>query len=201
MAPTSAPAAAVMARRQAEKLGLPYLNAYLDSIGTNFRHGANFATGGSTIQPVGAKIYGMGFSPISLDIQLLQFEQFKERTIELYKQGGSSYIKSSLPRPEDFSNALYTLDIGQNDLHGFTNPLEFCCGGYGNDHVACGKKAIVNGTEVFGASCSNPSVYISWDSIHYSHAANKWVANQILNGNHSDPPVPITKACRKQSPL
>jgi hypothetical protein len=71
----------------AEKLGLPYLNAYLDSIGTNFRHGANFATGGSTIQPVDAKIYDMGFSPISLDIQLLQFEQFKARTIELYKEG------------------------------------------------------------------------------------------------------------------
>ncbi|XP_062158418.1 GDSL esterase/lipase At5g14450-like [Alnus glutinosa] len=298
----------------AEKLGLPYLNAYLDSIGTNFRHGANFATGGSTIQPVDAKIYDMGFSPISLDIQLLQFEQFKARTIELYKEGGSSYIKSSLPRPEDFAKALYTLDIGQNDLHGgfwsmtekqvlasipniinrfalaleklyqlgarafwihntgpigclpydviyyapksenkdqsgcvkshnevakefnrklqervsqlraqlpdailtyvdifsakyslisqakklgFANPLGSCCGGYGVDDVECGKTAIVNGTEVFGASCSNPSVYISWDSIHYSHAANKWVANQILNGNLSDPAVPITKACRK----
>jgi hypothetical protein len=67
--------------------------------------------------------------------------------------------------------------------------------------VECGKKAIVNGTEVFGASCSNPSVYISWDSIHYSHAANKWVANQVLTGNLSDSPVPITKACRKPDPL
>lgn len=28
-----------------------------------------------------------------------------------------SQIKSSLPRPEDFSKALYTLDCGQNDLH------------------------------------------------------------------------------------
>ncbi|XP_059445358.1 GDSL esterase/lipase At5g14450-like [Corylus avellana] len=302
----------------AEKLGLPYLNAYLDSIGTNFRHGANFATSGSTIQPVDAKIYGMGFSPISLDIQLLQFEQFKARTIELYKEGGSSYIKSSLPRPEEFSKALYTLDIGQNDLHGglwsmtekeilasipyiinrfsqaveklyqlggrafwihntgpigclpyavtyyapkpenrdqsgcvkshnevaeefngqlqervsqlraqlpdailtyvdvfsakyslisqakklgFANPLGSCCGGFGKDDVECGKKAMVNGTEVFGASCSNPSVYISWDSIHYSHAANKWVANQVLTGNFSDSPVPITKSCRKPDPL
>ena len=32
--------------------------------------------------------------------------------------GRSSYIESSFPRPEDFSKALYTLDIGQNDLHG-----------------------------------------------------------------------------------
>lgn len=71
----------------AEKLSLPYLSAYLDSIGTNFRHGANFATGGSTIQPVDTKIFGAGFSPISLQIQLLQFKQFKARTEELFKEG------------------------------------------------------------------------------------------------------------------
>lgn len=28
----------------------------------------------------------------------------------------TSQIKSNLPRPEDFSKALYTLDSGQNDL-------------------------------------------------------------------------------------
>lgn len=71
----------------AEKLRLPLLSAYLDSMGTNFRHGANFATGGSTIQPVDMRIYEMGFSPVSLDIQLLQFEQFRARTFELYREG------------------------------------------------------------------------------------------------------------------
>lgn len=29
----------------------------------------------------------------------------------------SSNVKASLPRPEDFSKALYSFDIGQNDLH------------------------------------------------------------------------------------
>ena len=29
----------------------------------------------------------------------------------------SSWIKNNLPRPEEFSKALYTLDCGQNDLH------------------------------------------------------------------------------------
>ncbi|KAK4597892.1 hypothetical protein RGQ29_015420 [Quercus rubra] len=267
----------------AEKLGLPYLSGYLDSIGTNFRYGANFATAGSTIQPVDAKIFEMGFSPFSLDIQLFQFEQFKARTIELYKEGRSSYIESSFPRPEDFSKALYTLDIGQNDLHGgfvsmtekqvlasipniinqsaeavkpenmdqsgcvkshnevakefnrqlqervtqlgaqlpdailtyvdifsakytliseakklgFANPHGYCCGHLGDYNVDCGRKAMVNGTEIIGASCSNPSEYISWDGVHYSHAANKWIANQILNGKLSNPPIPITGACHK----
>ena len=71
----------------AEELGLPYVSGYLDSIGTNFRHGANFATSGSTIQPVDGKVFGAGFSPISLEIQLSQFKQFKARTIEMFNEG------------------------------------------------------------------------------------------------------------------
>ncbi|KAI9170299.1 hypothetical protein LWI28_025670 [Acer negundo] len=100
----------------AEKLGPPFLSAYLNSMGTNFRDWANFATGGSTIQPLDARIFEGGFSPISLDIQLLQFEKFKARTEELYIEGAGSYIRNSLPRTQDFSKALYTFDIGKNDL-------------------------------------------------------------------------------------
>lgn len=29
----------------------------------------------------------------------------------------SSYVSNTIPRPEDFSKALYTIDIGQNDIH------------------------------------------------------------------------------------
>lgn len=73
----------------ADKLGLPYLSAYLDAIGANFRHGANFATSGSTIQPLDMRIFQGGFSPISLDIQLQQFEQLKARTLELHHEGAN----------------------------------------------------------------------------------------------------------------
>lgn len=71
----------------AVELGLPYLSAYLDSIESDFRHGANFAASGSTIQPVDGKLFDAGFNPLSLSIQLSQFQQFKDRTIELYTQG------------------------------------------------------------------------------------------------------------------
>ncbi|KAL8124396.1 GDSL esterase/lipase At3g27950 [Apium graveolens] len=98
----------------AERLGLPYLSPYLDSIGTNFRHGANFATGGSSILPG-------GYSPFDLDIQIAQFMQFKSRTTALYKQLSRNStllpLQNILPRPRDFSKALYTFDIGQNDLN------------------------------------------------------------------------------------
>ncbi|KAK0578376.1 hypothetical protein LWI29_009472 [Acer saccharum] len=54
----------------AEDLKLRYLSAYLDSIGTSFRQGANFAFGGSTIRPP-------GYSPFHIAIQISQFVQFK----------------------------------------------------------------------------------------------------------------------------
>lgn len=71
----------------AEKLKLPYLSAYLNSLGTNYRHGANFATGGSTIRKQNETIFQYGISPFSLDIQIVQFNQFKARTKQLYQEG------------------------------------------------------------------------------------------------------------------
>ncbi|KAI4350697.1 hypothetical protein L6164_005127 [Bauhinia variegata] len=291
-----------------EELKLPYLSAYLNSVGSDYRRGANFATGGSSIGPG-------GYSPFNLGIQVPQFIQFKSRTDLLFNQlsqnGTDSPFKSNLPRPEDFSKALYTFDIGQNDLafgfqhtteeqvrasipniltlfsqalqqlynqgarffwihntgpigclpynfiyykskqgnldangcvkpqneiaqefnrqlkdlvsqlrtklslakftyvdvysakyqlisnarsQGFVNPLEFCCGSYYGYHIDCGKKAIINGT-VYGNPCRNPSQHVSWDGIHYSQAANLWIAQRILHGSFSDPPVPIGQAC------
>ncbi|XP_039014347.1 GDSL esterase/lipase At3g27950-like [Hibiscus syriacus] len=106
----------------AESLKLPYLSAYLDSIGTNFRHGANFTTGGSSVRPP-------GFSPFNLGIQISQFIQFKSRTTGLYNQLSLNrripLSISNIPRPAEFSQALYTFDIGQNDLgHGFETMSE-----------------------------------------------------------------------------
>ncbi|EXC20287.1 hypothetical protein L484_020505 [Morus notabilis] len=63
----------------AEELKLPYLSPYLDSLGTDFRHGANFATGGSSIR-LG------GYSPFHLGIQINQFLRFKSHTTALYNQ-------------------------------------------------------------------------------------------------------------------
>ncbi|KAG5027801.1 hypothetical protein JHK87_011315 [Glycine soja] len=306
-----------------EELKLPYLNAYLDSVGSNYRHGANFAVGGSSIRPG-------GFSPFPLGLQVAQFLLFKSRTNTLFNQLSNNRteppFKNSVPRPEDFSRALYTFDIGQNDLafglqhtsqeqviksipeilnqffqavqqlynvgarvfwiHNtgpigclpysyiyyepkkgnvdangcvkpqndlaqefnrqlkdqvfqirrkfplakftyvdvytakyelisnarnqgdlqvpevtkfrgmqcFVSPLEFCCGSYYGYHINCGKTAIVNGT-VYGNPCKNPSQHVSWDGIHYSQAANQWVAKRILYGSLSDPPVQIGQAC------
>ncbi|CAL9093960.1 unnamed protein product, partial [Musa textilis] len=98
----------------AQDLGLPLLNAYLDSVGTNFSHGANFATAGSTIRRQNTTLFQTGYSPFSLDVQSWQFTQFKSRSQLASTRGG--VFKDLLPPLEYFSRALYTLDVGQNDL-------------------------------------------------------------------------------------
>ncbi|XP_068470405.1 GDSL esterase/lipase At3g26430 isoform X2 [Phaseolus vulgaris] len=98
----------------AKSFGLPYLNAYLDSVGSNFSHGANFATAGSTVRPQNTTKSQSGYSPISLDVQFQQFRDFKTRSKFVRERGG--VFKELLPKEEYFSGALYTFDIGQNDL-------------------------------------------------------------------------------------
>ncbi|XVF16318.1 hypothetical protein REPUB_Repub10bG0020900 [Reevesia pubescens] len=297
----------------AEHLGLPYLSPYLDSIGTSFRHGANFAIGGATIRPQNESMSLNGIPPFSLDTQIIQFDNFKARTGYFYNQAKGNCHRSNLPRPHDFSKALYMFDIGQNDIaaglrkkndtyfhlsvpdiveqlakavqnlyehggrsfwihntgpigclpvslhyhdikpeeldkqgclkaqndyaiefnrklkerviklraklphaaityvdmyaakyklignaekEGFLDAAEICCGFHEDEiQVYCGHKQKINGTEIYAGSCENPSKYVSWDGVHYSEAANHWIANHIINGSFTDPPLPVTHAC------
>lgn len=314
----------------AKHLRLPFLSAYINSIGTSYRHGANFAAGSSTIMRQN-KTFFDGGSPFTLEIQIAQFIQFKARTAKFFTQENKtsfrrhlaenqSYFRRHFPKPEDFANAIYMLDIGQNDLgdviskvgkedsqalisniveyfakqvqklysfgarkfwihntgpigclpvfmpihnainsqtqvagyldqngcvnhpnnlarefnkklkdvvvklreqfhdasftyvdmfsakyelisnankSGFVNPSGICCG-YHEDgyHVYCGNKAMINGKEIVASSCEDPSKYISWDGVHYTEAANQWIANRILNGSFSDPSLPIAHSCQ-----
>lgn len=80
---------------------------------------------------------------------------------------------------------------------GFSSPLGYCCGHYGDYRARCGRKSLVNGTELYGTSCKKPEEYLSWDGIHYSEAANKLVADHILDGSFSDPSIALSEACHK----
>ncbi|KAK9064744.1 hypothetical protein SSX86_016126 [Deinandra increscens subsp. villosa] len=300
----------------AEKLGLPYLSAYLDSIKANYTHGANFATGGATIRRVNESWFYKGVSPFSLDIQVAQFNQFKDRTTFLYNQSKDESQRSNLPKPDDFMKAIYTIDIGQNDLAyvfrtmgveasraaipdiidqfaasirqlygkgarafwihntgpigclpvvsakvvkpppgyldeigcvngqnaianefneklraevvrlrsnlpkailtyvdmysakyqlisdaknlGFKERFTICCGYHDqNEDVYCGNNGKFNGTEVFAGACNDPTKVISWDGVHYSEAANKWITSQVTYGLVSDPPLSIIEICQE----
>ncbi|PUZ73519.1 hypothetical protein GQ55_2G480400 [Panicum hallii var. hallii] len=86
-----------------ERLGLDHLSPYLDSSGVSFRHGANFAAAGATA--AGAA------DTFDLATQVRQFRHLKARTAELRPRGLGSGITD-----QEFQDAVYTFDIGQNDL-------------------------------------------------------------------------------------
>ncbi|CAI9764163.1 unnamed protein product [Fraxinus pennsylvanica] len=60
---------------------------YLQSIESDFRLGANFATSGSTVLLPNASVFASRTSPFSLAIQLNQMKQLKSRVDELYSIG------------------------------------------------------------------------------------------------------------------
>lgn len=73
-------------------MGLPYLSAFLDSVGSNFSHGANFATAGSTITPQNTTLQQSGFSPFSLNVQWYQYNDFHRRS-QIFRSQGKVYFK------------------------------------------------------------------------------------------------------------
>lgn len=292
----------------AEELGLPYLNAYLQSVGSNFKRGANFATAGSTIRVQNTTLSQSGFSPFSLGVQVSQFIEFKQRILTYYSQEPFSPL---LPKPHYFDEALYVLDIGQNDLtagyflnltvkqvrayipevlvefsnhlkalheqgakhfliittgpvgclpyiltrlpyklseldmHGCAEPynqvakffnrklratvdklqkdllldanfvvadgynlkydlfinahkdgfrftLKACCGFGGGPYnfnrlVTCGTKTSLGGKHLSYNLCPDPSVYVNWDGVHYTEAANRLFAEGLFSGNYTTP--------------
>ncbi|XAR62800.1 Alpha-L-fucosidase [Bertholletia excelsa] len=96
----------------AKSLGMPFLSPYLDSVGANYSKGVNFAVGESTIRPF--RSLGFGPGPFYLDIQFSQFLIFRNNSKIVRKQGG--VFANLLPEEEVYSKALYTIEIGQNDI-------------------------------------------------------------------------------------
>ncbi|KAL8062822.1 hypothetical protein ABFX02_02G172200 [Erythranthe guttata] len=99
----------------AQALGLPFVSPYLQSIGSDFRHGANFATLASTVRLPQTSLFVTGVSPFSLAIQLNQMKQFKSKVDELHSLGQA---EKNIPPPDMFGKSLYTFYIGQNDFTG-----------------------------------------------------------------------------------
>ncbi|CAI9102291.1 OLC1v1000534C1 [Oldenlandia corymbosa var. corymbosa] len=285
---------------------LPYLNPYLDAIGApSFKSGCDFAAAASTILPATAS----SLSPFSFGVQVAQFIRFKNRVLDLQPKGKKKSDKY-IPGADVFQKALYTFDIGQNDLagafysksfdqivasipniltefekgieilyeegarnfwihntgplgclpqnvakfgtdpskldelgcvtnhnqaakllnlqlyafckkihgqftdsnvtyvdifsiksnlianysrYGFEQPIMACCG-YGgpplnyDSRITCGQTKVLNGTSVTVKACNDSTEYVNWDGIHYTEAANHFVASQILTGKYSDPP-------------
>uniref|UniRef100_A0A7C9DQW9 Alpha-L-fucosidase n=1 Tax=Opuntia streptacantha TaxID=393608 RepID=A0A7C9DQW9_OPUST len=88
-----------------QSLKINLLSAYLESSGADFTHGVNFAVAGASTE-----VYL--YNPFSLSTQAGQFGHFQNRTKELRPQGKGSMISE-----KEFRNAVYSIDIGQNDIN------------------------------------------------------------------------------------
>ncbi|KAK1664631.1 hypothetical protein QYE76_052790 [Lolium multiflorum] len=86
-----------------ESLNMSYLSPYLEALGSDFSNGANFAISGSTTMPRDR--------PFALHVQVQQFLHFKQRSLDLITHGENVPVDAV-----GFRNALYVMDIGQNDL-------------------------------------------------------------------------------------
>ncbi|XP_071698769.1 GDSL esterase/lipase At1g09390-like [Rutidosis leptorrhynchoides] len=80
-----------------------FLTPYMESLGSTFSNGANFAVVGSSTLPK--------YLPFALNVQVQQFLHFKSRSYELLSAGSQKMISDN-----GFQHALYIIDIGQNDL-------------------------------------------------------------------------------------
>ncbi|CAI9101185.1 OLC1v1038447C1 [Oldenlandia corymbosa var. corymbosa] len=97
----------------AQALGLPFVSPYLQSIGSDYKHGANFATSASTVLMPPESLFVSGTSPFYLTVQLNQMKQFKAKVEEFHSSGRHT---NNLPQPDIFGKSLYTIYIGQNDF-------------------------------------------------------------------------------------
>ncbi|KAL3516147.1 hypothetical protein ACH5RR_023049 [Cinchona calisaya] len=83
--------------------------------------------------------------------------------------------------------------IANYSKYGFEQPIMACCGNGGpplnyDSRITCGQTKVLNGTSVTVKACNDSTEYVNWDGIHYTEAANHFVASQILTGKYSDPP-------------
>ncbi|KAL0312487.1 UNVERIFIED_CONTAM: GDSL esterase/lipase [Sesamum radiatum] len=83
--------------------------------------------------------------------------------------------------------------IANYSRYGFEQPLMACCGYRGpplnyDSRITCGQTKVLNGSSVTAKGCNDSTEYVNWDGIHYTEAANQYVASQVLTGKYSDPP-------------
>ncbi|TVU46913.1 hypothetical protein EJB05_06486, partial [Eragrostis curvula] len=81
------------------------------------------------------------------------------------------------------------------------NPLQHGCDKDGVLTACCGDGGPYNSGSLFSCNatailCPDPSKRVTWDGIHFTEAANKFVARGVLNGPYASPPV-LSK-CRRR---
>ncbi|TKY56153.1 Esterase protein [Spatholobus suberectus] len=193
---------------EAESFGLPYLSAYLDSLGREqllmWRKLCNIRIHNHARTKWGICKEEYFSKPLyKFDIGQNDLTAGFLRNMTLQK------VKASVP---DLVNSFTSNLKAYNEVAQYFNqnlkealaqlrfelPHVACCG-YGgeynfNDIIGCGGTIKINGTDIFVGSCERPSVRVIWVGTHYTEAANKVVFDLISSGAFTDPPIPMKMA-------
>jgi phospholipase/lecithinase/hemolysin len=68
-----------------------------------------------------------------------------------------------------------------------------CCGSGGPPYNYRPGKAACGSPKV--TACADGGRRISWDGLHYTEAANRVVADEVLSAEHSVPPLRLQTLC------
>ncbi|CAI9760162.1 unnamed protein product [Fraxinus pennsylvanica] len=67
----------------------------------------------------------------------------------------------------------------------FTSVVRACCGAGGPDNY----NASTWSSYTPATNCDDPSKYVSWDGIHFTEAAYRWIAQGLLEGPYTNPHI------------
>ncbi|XBI18343.1 hypothetical protein VPH35_060146 [Triticum aestivum] len=80
---------------------------------------------------------------------------------------------------------------------GIEDPLMACCGGGGPYGVSASAGCGHGDYKV----CNDPQKYASWDGFHPTEATYKGIANGLLRGSYTQPPISTTSSCPQTTEL
>lgn len=123
-------------------LGYGFMDPFLKSLGSNFKHGVNFASSGATARD--STISGNGTSSLglfSLSVQIDQFIEFKRAALS--SEGTGGYEEKILTR-EDVSEGVYLMEFGHNDYinYAFREP-NYNADAFAHQTISYFKKALL----------------------------------------------------------
>ncbi|EHA8591838.1 putative GDSL esterase/lipase [Cocos nucifera] len=75
--------------------------------------------------------------------------------------------------------------------------MKACCGDRSKYNVNMNARCGTSNATV----CHDPETYASWDGVHYTEAAHRFIAEGLLEGPYADPPIMSFRSSKSSATL